>query len=118
LQAKLVLAPGETRQVIYMMGIGAPDAEWDDGDGVVHRPGRELLAEYGTPERVDAELAAIRVPTLVIAGTHDLSTPPVDGHFIADHVPGARYVELDAAHISNVEQPAGFLAALVGHLTA
>lgn len=64
------------------------------------------------------ELAAIRVPTLVIAGTHDLSTPPVDGHFIADHVPGARYVELDAAHISNVERPAEFLAALVGHLTA
>ncbi len=64
------------------------------------------------------EIAAIRAPTLVISATHDVSTPPPDGHFIADRVPGARYVELDAGHISNVERPTEFLAALVGHLTA
>lgn len=60
LHARLELAPGETRHVIYMLGIGSPDSEWDDGDGVIHRPGREIAAEYGTPERVEAELAAIR----------------------------------------------------------
>jgi len=60
LQARLELAPGETRHVVVMMGVGAPDAEWDDGDGTVHRPGREIMAEFGTPERVEAELAAIR----------------------------------------------------------
>ncbi len=63
LHTRLELAPGETRQVIYMLGIGDPDAPWDDEDTmnpVTHRPGREIMAEYGTPERVDAELEAIR----------------------------------------------------------
>jgi 3-oxoadipate enol-lactonase len=50
-----------------------------------------------------AELARIRLPTLVITGAHDPATPPADGRFIAEHVPGARYVEFDAAHLSNLE---------------
>ncbi|HEV8500650.1 MAG TPA: 3-oxoadipate enol-lactonase [Casimicrobiaceae bacterium] len=64
------------------------------------------------------ELAAIRAPTLAIAGAHDGPTPSSDLRFIAEHVPGARYVELDAAHLSNIEQPTDFVAALVGHFTA
>ena len=60
LHSVLNLAPGETRQVIFMLGMGSPDAPWSDGDGLVHRPGREIVAEYGTPARVDQELAAIR----------------------------------------------------------
>ena len=60
LHGRLELAPGETRHVIYMMGVGAPDAEWTDLDGTAVRPGREIMAEYGTPEAVDRELAAIR----------------------------------------------------------
>ena len=50
-----------------------------------------------------AEIAKLRVPTLVITGAHDPATPPADGRFIADQVSGARYAELDAAHISNIE---------------
>jgi 3-oxoadipate enol-lactonase len=49
-------------------------------------------------------ISAIRVPTLVIAGTHDAATTPADGHYVADHIAGARYVELDAAHLSNIEK--------------
>ena len=60
LHSVLALAPGETRQVIFMLGMGSPDSPWDDRDGIVHRPGREIIAEFGTPERVDAELSAIR----------------------------------------------------------
>jgi 3-oxoadipate enol-lactonase len=48
-------------------------------------------------------ISAIRVPTLVVAGTHDPATTPADGHFLADAVTGARYVELNAAHLSNIE---------------
>ena len=48
-------------------------------------------------------IAAIRVPTLVIAGTHDAATTPADGRYLAERIAGARYVELNAAHLSNIE---------------
>jgi 3-oxoadipate enol-lactonase len=48
-------------------------------------------------------VAAINVPTLVIAGTHDAATTPADGRYLAGHIAGARYVELNAAHLSNIE---------------
>jgi len=64
------------------------------------------------------ELAGITVPTLVIAGTHDLSTPAADGKLVADKIAGARYAELDAAHLSNWEQPEEFTHQLVDFLTA
>ena len=47
--------------------------------------------------------AGIKTPTLVIAGTHDVATTPADGRYLADHIAGARYVELNAAHLSNIE---------------
>jgi 3-oxoadipate enol-lactonase len=49
-------------------------------------------------------IAAIRTPTLVISGTHDTGTTPHDGRFLAERIPGAHYVELDAAHLLNIEQ--------------
>jgi 3-oxoadipate enol-lactonase len=48
-------------------------------------------------------ISAIRIPTLVIAGTHDVATSPAEGRYLADHIAGARYVELNAAHLSNIE---------------
>ena len=62
------------------------------------------------------ELKNIRVPTLVIAGTHDPATPPAEGRFIAENIPGARYVELNAAHLSNVEDQERFNAELAAFL--
>ena len=49
-------------------------------------------------------ISAIRTPTLVISGTHDTATPPADGKFLAKQINGARYVELAAAHLPNIEQ--------------
>jgi 3-oxoadipate enol-lactonase len=65
-----------------------------------------------------ADIASIAVPTLVIAGTHDGSTPAADGRAVAAAIPGARYVELDAAHLSNWEQSEQFTQALLGFLSA
>jgi 3-oxoadipate enol-lactonase len=64
------------------------------------------------------KLAAIRVPALVIAGGKDSATPPADGRFIAGQIPGARYVELDAAHLSNIEASERFTAELIQFLSA
>jgi 3-oxoadipate enol-lactonase len=49
------------------------------------------------------QLSAIAVRTLVICGVHDLATPPADGKFLAQHIPAANYAELNAAHLSNME---------------
>jgi 3-oxoadipate enol-lactonase len=48
-------------------------------------------------------IGRIAAPTLVVAGTHDASTTPAAGQFMVGKIQGARYAELDAAHISNVE---------------
>ena len=63
-------------------------------------------------------ISRIRQPTLVISATHDPATPPADGHFIAGHIPTAQYVELDAAHLSNMEQAEKFNAELSKFLIA
>jgi 3-oxoadipate enol-lactonase len=49
-------------------------------------------------------ISAIRTSTLVISATHDSGTPPAGGKFLAKQIPAARYVELDAAHLCNIEQ--------------
>jgi len=64
------------------------------------------------------ELSSIRVPTLVIAGAYDPATPPADGRFLADHITGARYVELNAAHLSNIEDQDRFNTELAAFLNA
>lgn len=61
-------------------------------------------------------IAAIRLPTLVIAGAHDLSTPAADGKAVADKIPGALYAEFPAAHLSNVEVPDEFTKTLTAFL--
>lgn len=62
-----------------------------------------------------ASVAAIAAPTLVIAGTADPATPPAAAADLVRSIPGARLVSLDAAHLSNLEQPEAFTGALVEH---
>jgi 3-oxoadipate enol-lactonase len=64
------------------------------------------------------KLSGIYLPTLVIAGGKDSATPAADGRFIAEHVSGARYVELDAAHLSNIEAAGRFTVELIQFLSA
>lgn len=53
-------------------------------------------------------LSAVAVPTLVLSGTHDPVATPSDGRFLAEHIPSARFVEVPAAHISNIEAQTHF----------
>lgn len=63
-----------------------------------------------------AAAASVAVPTLVITGTHDQATPAKDGKWLAEQIPGARYLELDAAHLSNWEQAEQFTRGLISFL--
>jgi 3-oxoadipate enol-lactonase len=63
------------------------------------------------------DIGRIIASTLVVAGTRDVVCTPDDHRFLAERIDGARYVELDAPHISNLEQPVEFTRALVDFLT-
>jgi len=58
----------------------------------------------------------ITVPTLVIGGRRDPATPPEHARFLADNITNARLVELDAAHLSNLEQSFAFNSAITEFL--
>jgi 3-oxoadipate enol-lactonase / 4-carboxymuconolactone decarboxylase len=62
-------------------------------------------------------LGQIRVPTLIIAGDRDVSTP-WDGHgeILARQITAAQSLRLPAAHLSNLERPRSFSSALLGFL--
>jgi 3-oxoadipate enol-lactonase len=64
------------------------------------------------------KLGGIHVPTLVISGTHDPAATAADGRWTAEQIPGAKYVELDAAHLSNIEQRDRFTAEIGSFLAA
>ena len=63
-------------------------------------------------------IRAITNPVLVVIGKVDPATPPAAGQLIADSIHGAQTVELDAAHLSNLEQPAAFTKAVLDFLQA
>jgi 3-oxoadipate enol-lactonase len=60
--------------------------------------------------------ARITAPTLVIVGTKDPATPPAAGKEIQSRVKDAKLAEFEAAHISNFEQPQGYVDTVLGFL--
>jgi 3-oxoadipate enol-lactonase len=62
-------------------------------------------------------LPKITAPTLIIAGKHDQSTPLDMAEFMRAHIAGSALTVLDAAHISNVEQPAIYTEIVTNFLT-
>jgi len=90
----------------------------------------QAMLESANPDGYIANCAAVRdadlretlgevqVPTLVLAGLHDPVATPGDGRFLADRIPGARYAEVSAAHLSNLEAPAEFNRTVRDFLTA
>jgi 3-oxoadipate enol-lactonase len=67
---------------------------------------------------LQAQAAAIAVPTLVISGSSDPSTTPAQGQALAAAISGARYVELPASHLSNLEAAERFTDEVVRFLSA
>jgi class 3 adenylate cyclase len=104
------LVQGKTRAArVRMWGTGEfihgmnPDMPWNE----------EIRASWARMERlagsprtaahmmslvvgmdVRAVLPTVRVPTLVVQHADDVIVPPAKGKYIAEHIPGAKYVEL------------------------
>lgn len=63
-------------------------------------------------------LKKIATPTLVIGGDNDVSTPWAGcSEILAREIPGARAVRLPTTHLSNLERPHAFTAALTDFLS-
>ena len=67
---------------------------------------------------LEDDIAAVRAPTLVIAGRQDPATPPPHGELIAQRIPGARFELVDGAHLSNYERSDEVTGLLLSHLEA
>jgi pimeloyl-ACP methyl ester carboxylesterase len=77
---------------------------------------RTVLAAIVSFDR-RADLPAIAVPTLCLAGELDATAPPKVLRGMAERIPGAEFAQIAAAgHIANVEQPAAFEAVLIDFL--
>ena len=92
---------------------------------------RELMETRRTPslvgglramaQRPDSTpvLSSIRVPTLIVVGEDDKATPVSSARTMHEAIPGSRLVIIpEAGHVSNLEQPEPFNAALRDFLQA
>lgn len=62
---------------------------------------RPLAAELD----VRAVLPTIRVPTLVVQHTDSVFVPPAKGKYIAEHIPDAKYVEVQGRNWHHIVEP-------------
>ena len=68
------------------------------------------------PDR-SSMLASISAPTLIITGSADELIPPTDSDAMARTIPGSVLVTLPGVgHLTNLEDPEGFNAAVRGVL--
>jgi 3-oxoadipate enol-lactonase len=68
-------------------------------------------AVWNADERAVAQ--TIKVPTLIVCGTEDQPTPPPLSEALSDLIPNSKVVMIaQAGHLTNLEKPADFNAAL------
>ena len=78
-------------------------------------PAGVAACQRGMAQRPDSTptLATLSCPTLFVVGEHDAATPPAEAERMSAAVKGSRVVRVkDAGHLSNLENPADFDAAL------
>ncbi len=99
---------GESQHVIN------PDMPWNEEIRATWARQERLAASPGTVAlmmplvselKVQALLSTVRVPTLVLHHTDDSLVPPAMGKYIADHISGAKYVELPGRNIYHFVEP-------------
>ena len=93
-----------------------PDVVREVREMVLRQPvGGTAGALWALRERPDSTplLPRIQIPVLVIAGDDDQITPAAGMEEMARAIPGAKFVRIEAAgHLSPLEQPAAFNAAV------
>jgi 3-oxoadipate enol-lactonase len=99
--------PATVREVRELIGGGTPAGVAAAQRGMARRPDSS------------ATLAAVAGPVLVVFGEEDGLTPPAEGERMANTARAGRFVQLPrAGHVSNLENPVAFDAALAEFVAA
>jgi class 3 adenylate cyclase len=81
-------------------------AAWARDDRLAASPGTlALMMPLATELDVRAVLPTIRVPTLVVQHSDDPFVLPAWGKYVADHISGAKYVELPGRNVCHFVEP-------------
>jgi class 3 adenylate cyclase/pimeloyl-ACP methyl ester carboxylesterase len=81
-------------------------ATWARMERLAASPGTlALVRPLATEVDVRAVLPTVRVPTLVVQHSDGVIIPPAKGKYIADHIPGAKYVELPGRNWYHIVEP-------------
>jgi len=99
--------PGTLAQRPHLVDRATKTLLHDDPE--VHAALWEMIAAFDVADR----LQDVTVPTLVLVGEHDPSSPVSSAQHLRDSIPHARLrIVPDAAHLSPIESP----AAVTGHI--
>lgn len=63
-------------------------------------------------------IRSIKAPCLVVSGTHDQATPVEHGRMMAQSIIGSEFVEVNGAHLSNVEAKSHYTKSVLDFLRA
>jgi class 3 adenylate cyclase len=100
-----------TGQLIHVMNPDMPwneeiRAAWARMERLAGSPRTvALMMPLATEVDVRAVLPTVRVPTLVVQHSDDVIVPPAKGKYIAEHIPGAKYVEVPGRNWHHFVEP-------------
>ena len=81
-------------------------ASWARYERLAASPGTvALMLPFVAELNVRAVLPTVRVPTLVLQHTDDPVVVPAQGKYVADHISGAKYVELPGRNLYHFVEP-------------
>ena len=87
-----------------------PDVSETIGEMLLRQSAAGYIAACMLLQETDLHpiIPSIRAPSMIISGTRDEATPPYQAAELQAAIAGSRAAMLDAAHLSNVEQPDAF----------
>ncbi len=111
------LEPLAEQMLPSLLADGTPDGQREVVRGIItaNQPEGIAAALRAMAQRPDStpQFSAISVPTLIMVGSEDTLTPPSEARKLHEAINGSQFVELSgAAHLSNIEVPDAFNAAV------
>ena len=117
------LEPLADQMLPKLLAGSTPNAQREVVRGIIttNQPEGIAAALRAMAQRPDStpQLSAISVPTLIMVGSEDTLTPPGEARKLHAAIKGSQLVEIPgAAHLSNIEAPDAFNAAVDAFLGA